>query len=321
MKFGCSVRAIQFRTWIVVWALLIVSISEGIAAEVSDQSIAILYPSTTSPTKAVYDDIRRGIDRRLHARGFRGVELALDKGQPAASELLEWSKSKKVAAAIALGRAALEQSQPLKRDLPVIAGALNLDSSSEVAGVSLTVNPRFLLGRLHELAPGIGRVLVVTSVDNDEPLLRAARSAARSIGLEIVEYQATDLREATQHFWNIFRYANPRHDAIWILNDSLVDAESTLPQILENAWLQRFLVVSNVVEHVRQGALIGTFLDGNGLGIRLADLATDAAVGKQVGQTLGEDVEYAINARVALHLGLQFNERIKARYGLVVGER
>ena len=116
-------------------------------------------------------------------------------------------------------------------------------------------------------------------------------------------------------------YGNPRSDAIWILDDALVDADSTLPKILETAWSRNFVVMSNVVEHVRRGALLATFVDPTALGDRLANLATEAAAGKEVGQIFGEDVKYAINVRAALHLGLQLNERTKSRYGLVLGER
>jgi ABC-type uncharacterized transport system substrate-binding protein len=310
---------VRLRAWFVPWMFLLLlwRMQSAAAAE----QIAIIYPPAAPAAKAVYDDIRHGIERDLRGRGLTSIELVVDRGRPSARELVEWSKSNNVRAAITLGRAALDQSELLRRELPVIAGAVSLSASADVAGVNLTANPRFLLSRVRELAPGISRILVVTQSEEDVALVRAAGEVARSLGLEIVEYRAKDLRESTQHFWSFFRYSNPKTDAVWVLGGASVDPQSTLPSILENAWAQRFIVISNVLEYVRQGALLATFVDGDRLGARLGGLAAGAAAGQKVGLSWGEDVDYAINARVALHLGLELNERTKARYGLVVGER
>jgi ABC-type uncharacterized transport system substrate-binding protein len=323
MKWKPAVRTVRLGACIAPWALLLLWwIQDAGAAELAaEDKIAILYPPASPPAKAIYDDIRRGIERALRGRGAAGLELLVERGRPNARELREWSESNKVRAAIALGRLALDQADVLRGDLPVLAGGVNLEGSPGVSGVNLTPNPTFLLSRLRELMPSASRVLVVTGGVADAPLMRAARAAARPLGLEIVEFPAKDLREATQHYWNLFRYANPRTDAVWLVGGPLVDAQSTLPSILENAWAERFVVISNVVEHVRQGALLGTFLNGDRLGERLGGLAVDAAVGRNVGLSWGEDVDFAINARVALHLGIPLNERTKARYGLVVSER
>jgi putative tryptophan/tyrosine transport system substrate-binding protein len=319
MTWKPTVPAVRLRAWIASWMLLLLLwCLQGAAAA---EQIAIMYPPASPPAKAVYDEIRRGIEQGLRSRGISSTELVVERGRPSARELVQWSKSNDVRVAIALGRSALEQSELLRRELPVIAGATNLSASADVAGVNLTANPRLLLSRVRELAPGISRILVVTQGEEDAALLRAAQGVARSLGLEIVDYPAKDLREATQHYWSFFRYSNPKTDAVWLLGDASVDAQSTLPSILEAAWAQRFIVLSNVVEHVRRGALLATFVDGDRLGARLASLAADAAAGRKVGQSWGEDVDYAVNARVALHLGLELNERTKARYGLVVGER
>jgi ABC-type uncharacterized transport system substrate-binding protein len=240
------------------------------------------------------------------------------QGLNSPSELRQWSKSHDISAIIALGRSAMEQSLVASVGVPLIAGALNLKPADKVAGVNLTPDPRLLLARLHELAPRISRVLLVTRGQEDEPFLRIAQSRGRSMGIEIIDYPATNLREATQHFWSIFRYSNANTDAIWLLDSTLVDSENTLPQILENAWVQNFVVVSNVVEHVRRGALLATFVDAEALGTRLARIAIKGGATNAV---LGEDVQFAVNARVALHLQLPINERTKADYGLVVAER
>ena len=311
------------RRWILaaILSILIIGPRQAIPAERSEAVIALLYPQAGPATKAIYDDIRGSVSRGLAVRGYRYVDMVVPTNPVDASDLRLWAKRNSVRAVIALGRLPHENAQVLKAEIPVVAGALNLDQSPEIPGINLTPNPRLILARLKELAPDITRVLIISHPERDAQILKVARGAARDLQMEISQFAASDLRESTQHFFNVFRYSNPKTDALWILDDSLVDTDVTLPKIMENAWSNNFVVISNVLEHVRRGALLATFVDPYGLGDRLAQLATDAASGKAVEQVLGEDVKFAVNARVALHLGLQLNERNKSKYGLVVGER
>ena len=309
------------RLLVVTISLLMISPELALPAERPELAIALLYPQSTSSARAVYDDIRDSVSRGVKSRGYRYVEMVLQQAGSDRDALRQWADRNDIASVVALGRLANETARSLKPEIPVIAGALNLEQTPDTSGISLTPNPKLLFGRLKELAPDISRVLIICNPDRDAQLLRAARASARELQLEISQFAAGDIRDATQHYYNVFRYSNPRTDAIWIIDDSLVDANVTLPKIMENAWASNFVLISNVLDHVSRGALLATFVDPNALGERLAQLATDAASGKPVGQLLGEDVQFAVNARVASHLGLQLNERSKLRYGLVVGER
>jgi len=310
----------QLLVVISISTIMLISPDLAVPAERAESAIAILHPQSSSSAKAVYDDIRDSVSRGVKSRRYRYVEMVV---QPASDRdaLRQWAQRNDVAAVVALGRLAHENARSLRPQIPVIAGVLNLEQIPDTPGISLTPNPKLLFSRLKELAPGISRVLIICNPDSYTQLLRAARGAARDVQLEISQLPASDIRDATQHYYNVFRYSNPRTDAIWIIDDALVDTNVMLPRIMENAWANNFVIISNVLEHVSRGALLATFVDPDGLGDRLAQLAADAASGKSVGQVLGEDVKFAVNARVASHLGLQLNERSKLRYGLVVGER
>jgi putative tryptophan/tyrosine transport system substrate-binding protein len=309
------------RLLVVIISVLMISPQHAFPAERAGSSIALLYPQSTSSARAVYDDIRDNVSRGVKSRGYRYVEMVLQQAGSDRDALRQWADRNNVAAVVALGRLANENARSLRPEIPIIAGALNLEQIPDTSGISLTPNPKLLFARLKEVAPEISRVLIICNPDRDTQLLKAARAASRELQLEISQFAAADIREATQHYYNVFRYSNPRTDAIWIIDDSLVDPDVTLPKIMENAWANNFVLISNVLDHVSRGALLATFVDPNGLGDRLSQLAADAASGKAVGQVLGEDVKFAVNARVASHLGLQLNERSKLRYGLVVGER
>ena len=308
------------RLLIAAISLLLIAPAPSLPAE-SEPTIALLYPQSTPPTKIVYDDIRDAVARGLKSRGYKYVEMIVQLPPADREPLLQWAKRNRLAAAITLGRLAHDNAQTLRPEIPIIAGALTLEQSPDTPGISLTAHPRFMLARLKELAPQISRVLIISNPTRDTQLLKVVRSAARDAQIEISQFAASDIRDATQHYYNVFKYSNPKTDAIWIIDDSLVDANMTLPTIMENAWSNNFVVISSVLDHVSRGALLGTFLDPSGLGDRLAQRAVDAASGKAVGPTLGEDVQFAVNARVASHLGLQLTERIKTRYRIVVGER
>ena len=311
---------LHLRQLLVVISIMLIYPDLAVPAERTESAIAILYPQSSSSARAVYDDIRESVSRGVKSRRYRYVEMVL---QPASDRdaLRQWAQRNDVAAVVTLGRLAHENARSLRPEIPVIAGALNLEEIADTPGISLTPNPKLLFSRLKELAPGISRVLIICNPGRYTQLLRAARDAARDVQLEISQLPASDIRDATQHYYNVFRYSNPRTDAIWIIDDTLVDTNVTLPRIMQNAWANNFVIISNVLEHVSRGALLATFVDPDGLGDRLVQLAADAASGKSVGQVLGEDVKFAVNARVASHLGFQLNERSKLRYGLVVGER
>jgi ABC-type uncharacterized transport system substrate-binding protein len=293
----------------------------ALPAERAESVIALLYPQSTSSARVVYDDIRDSVSRGVKSRGYRYVEMVLQQSGADREALRQWAERNDVSAVVALGRIAHENASSLRPDIPVIAGALTLEQSPDTSGISLTAHPRFILTRLKELAPQISRVVIISNPARDTLFLNVARSAARDLQLEISQFAASDFRDATQHYYNVFQYSNPKTDAIWIIDDSLVDANMTLPTIMENAWSNNFVVLSSVLDHVSRGALLATFLDPSGLGDRLAQRAVEAASGTSVGQILGEDVQFAVNARVASHLGLQLTERTKTRYRLVVGER
>jgi ABC-type uncharacterized transport system substrate-binding protein len=163
---------------------------------------------------------------------------------------------------------------------------------------------------------------VVSNQTRNVIVINAARAAAPALGLSIVEYSAQDLREATQLYFNILKFANPKTDALWLLEgDDLIDLQGTLPQIVEAAWTQHFIVIADVAEYVNRGALIATYLDASALGTKLASLAVNASPNKAGSFVLNDAVKFAINVRTASHLGIETSGRLENRYGIVVGQR
>ncbi len=209
----------------------------------------------------------------------------------------------------------------------MVAGAVQSDDASfrnadaRVTTLSLTADPRYLLEGLHQVAPHIRRVLVAYNSDRQSTLIEAARTEGERLHLSIAAFPARDLREASAHYWNILKYANPETDALWLLEgDDLVDVDGTLPSIIQSAWGRRFIVVSNVAEHARRGVLLATYPDANAVGHRLGSLLLEASQGEKPRTLFGTDVAYVVNARAASHLGIDTNLIARSRRAVIVGD-
>lgn len=173
------------------------------------------------------------------------------------------------------------------------------------------------------LSPGTQRVLVVFDPVRDGWLVELAEAAAKKRGLVVEGYEATNLREASQHFLNIFTYANPQTDAVWLTLNNLLVNDNNLPTIVRRSWQRSLPVFSNNLEHANRGVLFSVFPDAEGLGRRLARLAIRRLEKpKQRAEMLPlSDVRDALNVRVANHLDLSVPAHIRAEFDLLFGIR
>jgi ABC-type uncharacterized transport system substrate-binding protein len=291
-----------------------------------DNSVVVLYPTAPSPEREVYGLIREAIADTLHRHRQRAAERPAQGAlAPAALAL----KDAHPRAVISLGRVGYQVADAADEGVPWIAGALQVQDADTrgkhppTAAVSLTPDPRSLLEGLKHLAPKITRILAAYNPDHSELYIEAARSASRALKISFVALPAHDLREASAHYYNILRYANPETDALWLVEgDGLVDLEGTLPSMIQSAWAARFVIVSNIAEHARRGALLSAYPDPPALGRQLASLALEALDGKQTEPLqYGSSLVFVVNPRVASHLGLDTTALTRDHHAVLVGEQ
>jgi putative ABC transport system substrate-binding protein len=283
------------------------------AAEPSAR-IAILYPELGEPFRTVFAKIIEGIEDRVRGRA-PGFPLG---PQASAAALSDELRRREVRVVIALGRNGLKIASALEPGFGVVAGCVVSVPESDVHGFTvhtLAPDPALLLGRLRQIMPAVRRVSVVHDARQNGWLIRLAREAARSQGVELAAQEATDLPTALRLYGQVLAAADPRHDALWLPQDSTtVEDSAVLPLALKEAWSRSLAVFSSSVAHVKRGALFSLYPDNVELGRALAASALrHLAGGKPADGVLPlREVRAAVNTRTAAHLGLQIDAKLAA---------
>lgn len=283
-----------------------------------ERAFVVLYPELPPPERDVFTLLRAGIQSGAARAGVPVASIALEENA-SASEYAARVRARSPRAVIALGRRAYQLTNAMELNTPVLVAGVDLPAGSASAnGISLAPNPRIVLATLRSVAPQIQRVIVVTDRERDRWLIEPAAAAARAAGLQLQVHPASSVGEAGAHYLNIFRYGNPRTDAIWLLEDGNFITSDTLPRIIEESWSRNFLIFSNVLAHVSKGALFAHYPDPHPLGERLAQLALNPQRGPPEMRFL-EDLKRAANVRVGAHLGPAVNKAQLAKFDVVLG--
>ncbi|HEX5125422.1 MAG TPA: ABC transporter substrate binding protein [Rhodocyclaceae bacterium] len=281
------------------------------AADTPSNTIAVVYPDIGEPFRSVFSQILEGIENRAKSHVISIRVLNNTSPQDVSSEV----RKQDARVVIALGRGGLKAAAALEANIPIVASAIINAPDSDPKPVmvySLAPDPGLLFAKLKTLSPSIRRIFVVHEPEQNGWLMRMAKDAARAQGLELVRYDATDLKAAVKNYQDIFAMADARHDAIWIPQDSISAEDSTvLPFVLEESWNRSLTVFSSSVSHVRRGALFALYPDNVELGRKLAASAlsltsSSPPVAKGSIQAL-QQVSVALNTRTASHLGLSIN--------------
>lgn len=290
--------------------VLAFGLSGGIATAEIAGTVAVFYPDVAEPYRAVFLKIVEGIESRL---GNRLVVVPVT-AKPTPQELGDNLRRRDVRVVIALGRQGLNVATGVDQKLPVVAGAIVSGPEGEARPMtvhSLAPDPGLLFTRLKTFLPEVRRVFVVFDPTNSAWQIRLAREAARNLGFELAVTEVTDLKAAARAYRSIFDLADPRRDAIWLLQDPLGAEESTiLPFVLEESWTRSVPVFSSNLGHVRRGALFTLYPDNEELGRRLGASALALLGGATPGGvTPLREVLLAVNQRSAQHLGISVNPR------------
>jgi putative ABC transport system substrate-binding protein len=267
------------------------------------QSLTVLYPEIGEPYRSVFAEIIQGIEEQSRAK-IRGIALARE--QP---DVRAMPKTGKVV--IALGRQGLRAAETLDPAMGVVVGGVGTAPEAgrggPFSGITLTPDPALLFGLLKNLLPATRRVIVVYNPQANEALIRLAREAARTHGMELVALEASSLAEAARIYETQLAGADGRYDALWLPQDAVTAEETTiLPMVLKESWGRSLPVFSSSVLHVKKGVLFGLYPNNVQLGRDLAVLALAIQNGEPVrrGITPLRAVRAALNTRTASHIGL-----------------
>jgi putative ABC transport system substrate-binding protein len=212
---------------------------------------------------------------------------------------------------IALGRQGVKVASALDSNIGVVMGGVLTATESELHEHEvncLSPDPALLFTRLQGMMPKVRRIFTVYDPRQNAWLMRLAKEAARAQGLELVAYEAQDLRSAMNAYQEILATADSSRDAIWLPQDSTTVEESTvLPMVLQESWSHNLAVFSSSFGHVRRGVLFSLYPNNEELGRHLAGSALGYLVtgeNESTGMIPLREVLMAINLRTAKHLGV-----------------
>ncbi|PKO33220.1 MAG: hypothetical protein CVU34_14435 [Betaproteobacteria bacterium HGW-Betaproteobacteria-7] len=285
--------------------------------------IAVLYPDIGEPYRSVFSKIIEGIEENTQTRVASYAVGNNFNAEAISSEL----RRRDIRVVIALGRNGLRAASTLDKDIGVVAGGVV--SVPEADGrnstiLSLAPDPALLFGQLKSLSPKTQRIHVVFDPRQNAWLIKLAKDAARSLGLELQPHEAGDLKSAMAIYQSIFASADPRRDALWLPQDSAtVDESLVLPLVLQESWSQNIPVFSSNVSHVKRGVLFALYPDNVELGRSLAASAISVASGQPGvrGVSPLRSVLSAFNTRTASHLGLAPTAAQQSSFSLLFPER
>jgi putative ABC transport system substrate-binding protein len=306
-EFKCRTFALWLGVMLSIFAAVTVTPS---ASAAEGNQIAVIYPDIGEPYREIFTEIISGIEDKVGAP-VASYPVSTDTN---ISELKTSLNLRGTKVVIALGRQGMKTAELLNNHVKVVVGGVLTVPENGLDGqpvISLTPDPALLFARMKTLMPSVKRVFVVYDPGFNGWLMKLAESSARAQGLELVTYKAQDLRKAVGYYQQIFSEADGRSDALWLPQDpTTVEDSSILTLVLQESWNNDLAVFSSNFGYVQRGVLFSLYPDNVAMGKTLAGLAQDIVVtgdyGKHGLMPL-RDVQSAVNARTAKHLGLNLN--------------
>ncbi|MDD5754773.1 MAG: ABC transporter substrate binding protein [Methylococcales bacterium] len=276
-----------------------------VAFRTGETSIAVIYPDIGEPYRTVFSQIIDGIKAKTPIVDYAvGANVDIDV-------LKNSLRQQNIKVVIALGRQGMKIASNLDSNIGVVVGGVIASPENEMHNLpvnSLSPDPALLFAQLKRMMPTVRRVFTVYDPHQNDWLIRIAKNAARTQNLELVVYEAQDLRGAVRFYQDIFAIADSQRDALWLLQDTTaVENGTVLPLVLQESWSRNLAVFSSNFGHVKRGVLFSLYPDNTELGSHLAAVALAFLASGDYGEhgmMLLREVLTAINLRTANHLGL-----------------
>lgn len=312
-RSGADWRSLTAR-WLTLLccALCLLIIATPVLALQPGLGIAVVYPDVGEPFRSVYAKIIEGIDEQA---GRHVPSFAIGANSNT-QEIISELHRQDVRVVIALGRNGIKFTSSLGYGIGIVAGGVLSISEVEARNISvhsLAPDPDLLFARLQTFMPTMKRVFVVYDPNQNAWLIRLAKDAASKRGLELVSYEASNLKTALHIYQDILAAVDPRKDALWLPQDSTtVDDASVLPLVLEASWVHNLIFFSSTASHVRRGALFSLYPDHAEIGRRLANSALEYLLPNSQnphGIFPLKALQLSVNSRTAGHLGINLPPR------------
>jgi putative ABC transport system substrate-binding protein len=272
-------------------------------------NIGVIIPEVRKPYKIIFDDINKGLEDALTKR----PKLYYINANTKRSDIHTWMIESQINSVISLGQASIKLMQDIPSQVNVVSGALlTMPAQGKFnQGVALTPNPKDLFYTLKTLKTKIKRVAVVYNPNKYQWLIDLAKSQVSAHGIELLAYQATNIKESVKIHARLLSNDDNESLALWLLQDrSTVDNKVVLPFLLEKTWQKSMVIFSSSLGHVKKGALFCMYPNNRAHGRQLGELLIDnIRDGNSKISRLAptRDALAAINTRTAEHLGIKLS--------------
>ncbi|MFP5345277.1 MAG: hypothetical protein ACLGGU_06595, partial [Gammaproteobacteria bacterium] len=234
--------------------------------------LAVIIPEISASYRDVLTEIVKGIEAQPGARVQR---FLLRNNLPRMAKWLEEQEAQGAEAVIALGWRSIAAARGLRTTLPVIAGAAILNPhwrAEGLSGMTLRINPNFMLRRLRLLAPVVRQVHMVHDAASHTCLVEEPQAAAARLGLGLFNYPVSNAPGARVRAYRaLLDQGLTRHDAVWLREEG--EHDLIVAMLLEAAWDRGLTVFSEHPAHAGRGALFALLPDYTRLGGQLAQMA------------------------------------------------
>ncbi len=245
---------------------------------------------------------------------FREYDLQgdLERGRKQARRLLASDASIVMAVGI---KAALAAKLEIL-DIPVIY-CLVLDpdkydlNAPNLSGISLDVPIQQQLSTMRMVLPKLKRIGVLFDPAKSERYVRTASAAAKQQGLELVARSVSSERELPP----AIRTLLPTVDALWLIPDTTVLSDESLPFILQESLEANRPVFGFSPEFVKRGALLSLSVNYMEIGkqaARMSKQLLDRQATAPV-RAVPEHFTLAVNLKTARFLGIEIPPDIERR--------
>lgn len=285
----------------------------------AEPNVGIIMPQLGPSFSGVYNAIESGINAGLNNKAYR---LSIDKNYQRA-DIIKWIKQENLHAVITLGLLGESAARHIPDRIAAVSGGLLMPSkfASKYPRVVLTAHPGLLFKLLKQFDSAYEKVIIVYNPLKNQWLVDLAKRQAVESRVQLVVYQATNIKEAAIIYNEIFSRRDLHNTALWLLQDSkVVDTKAVLPFILDRAWRKKVIVFSNTLSHAKKGVLFSTYPNNRLHGEELAALALENEINharheSKIYPTYG--LQRAVNARTARHLGLRVTRSVLKEFDLV----
>lgn len=254
------------------------------------KNIAILYPSSSIKTTALYKEIITGI--ATNTDQFTKTEIKITPSNH--SELKHKLRINSFSSIITLGNEALEFALSLRLTTPIITvGVLLNEKNRALKGVSLSLDEDSLKKKLRLYLPKLKTVHIVDKGNN--VIFFSSNNKTSFFNRK----KTTDTNKTIKHLWSVINTANPKTEAVWI--NGSIDPEFVY-KLSERAWERNIILLSHNINHLDQGITFVFFPNFKGMGEKSGQLLKQLKSNKQLEPLT--TIYQGINIRTAKHLGI-----------------